>query len=135
MVRRYSDGFANEIDIESAMHALAAVPDPLVRTSFTNNLSYEARLAAKYERALDAARITLDQAEDYQLSWVVLQAQWLLAAASLGVRDFGRTNRWLSRLERIAVKFDDAHLTLNTAVLRARVLLALQKPRESTGLS
>ena len=75
--------------------------------------------------------MTLEQAEDYQLSWVVPQAQWLLASASLGVRDFATTYRWINRLERTAVKLGDPHLTLNTAALRARLLLTFQKPEEA----
>jgi DNA-binding CsgD family transcriptional regulator len=69
--------------------------------------------------------------ETYQLTWALPHAQWTLAAAALGRRQFGVADGWLRRVERAADEFRYGHLVLNTACLRARLLLALQRPAEA----
>ena len=130
-LRRYTTGFADPFDSESAMHNLNAVSDPRVRTSFTNTHAYQLMLRADYYGAHHFAELTRDEASKYQLSWAVPHAEWALAASSLGYRDFAQADRWLRRVERAADVLDDGHLSLNSAALRARFLLALQRPSEA----
>jgi ATP/maltotriose-dependent transcriptional regulator MalT len=127
LLRRYSPN-AGPFATETALHCLDLVPDPRVRSSFTYLLSYDALLRSDYERAQRISKATLEQSNQYQLTWAVPHAEWVLAAASLGLRKFPQVDRWLARVERAADAHDDPHLRLNAAALRARFLLALQEP-------
>ena len=74
----------------------------------------------------------LAHASDFQLSWVTRHAEWILAAARLGTRDFAQADRWLQRVERAAIRLDDPLISINAAVLRARFLLALQRAEQAS---
>lgn len=128
---RYTTGFRKAVDIEEALHALAVVQDPRVRTSFTNTYAYQLILMGRYDDALGLAEQTLDEIETYQLTWARPHAHWGLAAAHVGLRQFGTAERWLQHVERAADQLHDGHLTLNAAALRARLLLTLQQPMEA----
>lgn len=128
---RYTTGLGNALDIEEALHALAAVQDPRVRTSFTNTYAYQLTLSGRYDDALGIAEQTLDEVETYQLTWARPHAHWGLAAAHIGLRQFGTAERWLQRVEQAADQLHNGHLILNAAALRARLLLTLQQPVEA----
>ena len=130
LARRYRSGFAEPVDVDSALHHLEAVGNPRLCTSFMYSLSYEKLLRADYEDRVTPT-LTLEQATKYQLSWVLPHAEWVLAAASVGVRDFAQASCRLRRLERAADSLDDTLVRLNTAALRARVSLALQRTEEA----
>ncbi len=129
---RYTTGFRETVDTEEGLEALAAVQDPRVRTSFTNTYAYQLVLTGRYDDALSLAEQTLDEVETYQLTWARPHAHWGLAAAHLGLRQFGTAERWLQHVERAAHQNRDGHLTLNAAALRARLLLTLQQPAEAS---
>jgi ATP/maltotriose-dependent transcriptional regulator MalT len=131
MLRRYGHKPLDPLDVETAMDQADDVADPRVRTSFTFCLSYERLLGAQYARARDLAEVTLAEAKRFQLSWVVPHAEWILAAASLGLRDFAQSDRWLRRVQRAAARTDHSHLELNVAVLRSRFHLALQRTQDA----
>jgi LuxR family maltose regulon positive regulatory protein len=129
--RRYTVGVAKSLDVEMAMHALPAVPDPKIRTAFTNTYSYELILRAEYDAAHAVATMTRDDAVAHGLTWARPHAEWGLAAASLGMRDFSSADKWLKRVERTASALEDGHLILNAATLRARMLVALHQTRDA----
>src|SRR5262249_43570628 len=130
-LRRYFDGYASRLDATNALRSLSAVQNPRIRTSCVNAHSYVLSLRAQYGEALQLARLMLDDASKYQLSWAIPHAEWLVAFASLGTRDFAQADRSLRRVERAAEELDDVHLRLNAAALRARFLVALQRPAEA----
>jgi ATP/maltotriose-dependent transcriptional regulator MalT len=113
------------------MHNLDVVRNPRVRTSFTYNLSYERFLQAHYNEAFRVSELTREQATKYQLSWALAHADWVLAAASLGVRDFVQADRCLRRVERAGNDLEDPFVALNAAALRARLHLVLQRIDEA----
>ena len=128
---RYTTGFRDAARPEEGLHFLAAVQDPRVRTSFTNTYAYQLIVTGQYDDALGVAEGTLDEVETYQLTWARPHAHWCLAAAHLGLRQFGTAERWLQHVERAADHLHDGHLAMNAAALRARLLLALQQPEEA----
>jgi DNA-binding CsgD family transcriptional regulator len=127
--RRY--GASGDFEAESALVNMSAVPDPRVRTSFTYLLSYDVFLRGDYSNARTISESTVEQALKYQLSWAVPHAEWVLAAAHLGLREFAQSERRLRRVQQAADALDDPHLGLNAAVLRARLLLALGQPHQA----
>jgi len=131
MYRRYSDGVAQPLDVEHAMHVLNSVPDVRVRTSFVHIHAYEQMLKANYDVGRRFAEQGYEEAKHYQLAWSLPYFEWIIAACSLGSRDFTTAARFLRRLERVAHATDDGHSILNAAVLRARLLLATQRPHEA----
>ena len=128
---RYTTGFRGAACPEEGLHFLAAVQDPRVRTSFTNTYAYQLVLTGRYDDALGVAEGTLEEVETYQLTWARPHAHWCLAAAHLGLRQFGTAERWLQRVELAADQLRDGHLAMNAAALRARLLLSLQQPEEA----
>jgi LuxR family maltose regulon positive regulatory protein len=131
LIRRYASGFAHDLDIENALHSLNSVPNPRVRTVFTNILSWVALVQADYSRANQVAELTRDQATKYQLSWAVPHAEWGLAAAALGCRDFAAADRWLRRVERTVASLSEPVFGLNAATLRSRFFLTLRRPEQA----
>jgi hypothetical protein len=97
MSRRYK-GFAPRIDVQSALHAYEAVPSPRIRTSFMFTLSYEYLVRSRYDEAQHLAELTRKDAADFQLSWIVPQAESVIAAAALARRDFAQADRLLRRI-------------------------------------
>src|SRR5581483_5480481 len=125
---RYTKGIASAGAVDDAVGALSRVEDPAVRTSFTNTYAYTMVLRAEYDEAVRFASMTMDQVNAYQLEWARPHAHWALAAAHLGLREFGTSEGLIQRVEDVGNEHHDGHLILNAAVLRARLLLALQQP-------
>jgi ATP/maltotriose-dependent transcriptional regulator MalT len=120
-----------DTEVEEAMHALRAVEDPRVRTSFLNTWSYHLILIGQYDTAFEIAEQLRSEVDAYHLEWVRPHAEWALAAASLGQRQFAAADGWLRRVEGAAEHFRYGQLVLNACCLRARLLLALQRPDEA----
>ncbi|HEY3921669.1 MAG TPA: LuxR C-terminal-related transcriptional regulator [Gaiellaceae bacterium] len=130
LVRRATT-LAERIDAEATLHALDRISDPRVKASFLNTCAYELVLSARYDDAHDVASRMRELAGDYQLTWAEPHAHWTLAAASLGRRDFREADMWLRRVEVAAHARRYGQLVLNASCLRARLLLALQRPLEA----
>jgi len=131
LARRYTSGFGQRPDIEICFHPLDAVHDPRVRTGFSFTYAYELLLRGEYRSSNSIADATRTEILNCHLPWTLPHTEWLLAACALGLRDFSRADRLLQAVERRANTQDGGHLTANSAVLRARVLLALQRPAEA----
>jgi DNA-binding CsgD family transcriptional regulator len=119
------------IEIERAMHELSAVPDPRVRTGFLNQYAYNAVLWGAYDTAYDIADTLRATSEEYQLTWALPHAQWALAAAALGKRQFALADTWLRRVELVGDQLGDGQLVLNASCVRCRLLLALGRAEEA----
>jgi len=102
--------------------------DPRVKTSFLNTYAYHLILSARYEEAFAVASRMREVADAYRLEWVQPHAHWALAASTLGLRQFRKAEGWLRRVEASADELRYGQLLLNAACLRARLLLALQRP-------
>jgi ATP/maltotriose-dependent transcriptional regulator MalT len=129
LLRRY--GIDRPFEVESALSNMDSVSDPRVRTSFMYLLSYDAFLRADYERARTVAQLALEQSTKYQLSWAIPHAEWVLAAACLGLREFVRADRALRRVETAAAALNEPHIMFNAAALRGRFLLALNQAEQA----
>jgi DNA-binding NarL/FixJ family response regulator len=88
-------------------------------------------LRAEYDEAQLVAERMRDTADTYQLTWAKPHAHWALAAAALGRRRMAESNGWLRRVERAADENKSGPLLLNASCLRARQLLALQRPEDA----
>jgi ATP/maltotriose-dependent transcriptional regulator MalT len=121
-------GSGEQIQIDHALHALEAVTDPRIRTSFLNACAYHLILRARYDDAHEIAERMRETADAYQLTWAQPHAYWALAAAALGRRQMAASNAWLRRVERSADERRFGPLLLNASCLRARQLLALRRP-------
>jgi ATP/maltotriose-dependent transcriptional regulator MalT len=131
LLRRYAEGFEHGLDVEDALHSLASVPNPRIRTVFTNILSWVSLVQTDYMHASQMAELTREQATKYQLSWAVPHAEWGLAAAALGCRDLGAADRWLRRVERTVASLSEPVFGLNVATLRSRFFLTLRRPEQA----
>jgi ATP/maltotriose-dependent transcriptional regulator MalT len=120
-----------DTEVEEAMHALRAVEDPRVRTSFLNTWAYHLILTGRYDEAFEIAEQLRSEVDAYHLEWVRPHAEWALAAASVGRRHFTAADGWLRRVESAAEHLRYGQLVLNACCLRARVLLALQRAEEA----
>jgi ATP/maltotriose-dependent transcriptional regulator MalT len=131
LARRHTTGFAEPIEVESSLHHLTSVQDPRVRTAFTFTYASECLLRGDYSTARSMAAATLLDAQDCHLPWTLPHTKWLLAACALGLREFTQADRLLLTVERGAAAQYGGHLIANAAVLRARLLLAQQRPSEA----
>jgi len=121
----------SDIDVDEALHALPAVNDPRVRSGFLNSYSYHLILTGRYSEANDAARSMDREADSYRLTWAKPHATWSLAAASVGRRQFRTAAQLLQTVEAAGDELNYGQLVLNAACLRARLLLALQRPNDA----
>jgi DNA-binding NarL/FixJ family response regulator len=131
LLMRHTTGVREAPGVEEALDALPLVREPRIRTSFTNTRAYQLILSGRYSDALALYENMLADVEAFQLGYVRPHAHWGLAAANLGLRRFGTADRWLQRMEHAADASREGFLTLNAAVLRARLLLTLQRPEDA----
>ena len=118
-------------EIDRSLHELERVEDPRVRTGFLNQYVYTLILWGRYEDAYSAAQTFREVIDDYHLTWARPHAQWALAAAALGRRQFAVAGNWLKKVEQTADELRYGQLVLNASCVRSRMLLALNKPDEA----
>src|SRR5438874_5125452 len=131
LLARRATSLEQPVEVDEAIHALEALTDPRVKTSFMNTYSYHLILSARYEEAFAMASAMREVVEAYQLRWAEPHAHWALAASALGLRQFRKAEGWLRQVEISADEHRYGQLLLNAACLRARLMLALQRPREA----
>jgi ATP/maltotriose-dependent transcriptional regulator MalT len=119
------------LETERAMHELAAVQDPRIRTGFLNQYAYNAILWGEYDTAYEIAQSLHGTSDEYQLTWALPHAEWALAAAALGRRQFALADTWLRRVEHVGDQLRDDQLVLNASCVRCRMLLALGRATEA----
>src|SRR5581483_10094133 len=131
MLWRRMTNLADPVDVAEALHALEALTDPRTTTSFMNTYAYHLVLSGSYEDAFAIASTMSQVADEYQLKWAQPHAHWALAASALGLRRFRKAEDWLRRVEKRGDELRYGQLLVNAACLRARLLLALQRPAEA----
>jgi len=97
--------------------------DPLIHSAFLNMHSASLSLAGRYEHALQVARLEREVARTYGLRLVAPNADFELAVALLGLRQFQDCRASLSRAERAAESQE--LLLMNVGALHCRLHLAL----------
>lgn len=108
--------------MEAASHLLPRVTDPILRSTFLNNLGYILTLNARYADAIAVARDALEESESYRLEFVTPFAQMNLALGHLGLRRFARARSYLEQV--VAAGADDTFLRVNAQSMLTRLLLA-----------
>jgi ATP/maltotriose-dependent transcriptional regulator MalT len=119
--------YAGTTDVEEAMHVLDGVTDPRIQTGFLNQYAYHLILGGQYDAAYEITERLYRAVNTYQLTWAAPHAQWALAAASLGRRQFRAADDWLRRVETAADQLRYGQLVLNAGCLRCRMLLAMHR--------
>ena len=122
-------------DGSSASHTLAHVADPWVRSGWSHTWGYSLVLQARYQEARTVLRGTLVELGEFGFAFGTPHVEWSLAAAELGLRHFARCDALLRRIERHLSRNSDIHIQLNARALRARLLLALQRPKEALAIT
>jgi len=115
---------------------LPDIHDPIVRTGWGNTFGYTLMLQGRYEEARNAIVPALEDVDRFELEFARPHLLWTLAAVYLGLRKFALTDQTLHRVERAADEASNfhLHLQLNVRALRARLLLAQQRPLEAVGV-
>jgi ATP/maltotriose-dependent transcriptional regulator MalT len=119
------------LEIERALHELDRVEDPRIRTGFLNQYVYTLILWGQYETACGLAESYRKVIEEYRLTWARPHAEWALAAAALGRRQFAVAGNWLKKVELAADQLKYGQLVLNASCVRSRMLLSLNRPDEA----
>jgi LuxR family maltose regulon positive regulatory protein len=119
------------LEVERAFHELQFVDDPRIRTGFLNQYAYTSILWGRYDNAYATAQSFLNMADEFRLGWARPHAEWALAAASLGRRQFAAAEGWVRRVEQAADQLEYGQLVLNASCIRSRILLALHRPGDA----
>jgi DNA-binding CsgD family transcriptional regulator len=122
-------------EADAAKALLQDVANPVVRAGWGNIFGYTLILQARYPEAHEALTDALNEVRRYGLQFAVPHLEWSLAAAELGLRRFARTETFLRRVEKAARETSSVYLELNARALRARLMLALRRPRDAIELT
>ena len=125
--------------VTEALHAVARTlslvdrsEDPFVRTGFLQTYGISLILSARYEEAANIAEREIQEAQRFNLDWVLPHALEMQASAAVGRRDFQTAIKTLTRVRELAA--GNAHTELNVDVLRARIHLCNGAPERSVAL-
>jgi LuxR family transcriptional regulator, maltose regulon positive regulatory protein len=127
--RRFGSVDRGLSSMETAKPLLPRIADPILRSTFLNNLGYILTLNARYSDAIAVARDALVESDYYRLDFVTPHAHLNLTLASLGHRQFQRARSHLDQV--IAAAGSDAFLRVNTRSILARLLLAQGRTAEA----
>lgn len=117
--------------LEEALRVRPIVPsvtDPVARSGFLNALTHGLVVAARYREAGDVVSEELADARDHGLYFVLPHALLLNAAANVGLRRFAAASRQIRSLR---VDPADAHVSINRAILQAKLALATGKGEQA----
>jgi LuxR family transcriptional regulator, maltose regulon positive regulatory protein len=128
-------------DIEGALDlALDALPaldhthDPLIRTSFLNNLSHALSLQARYVEGGSLADRLVADAHHARLDFVLPHAYVAKAVALIGTRSYADAEGTLKEAERLASDMGDRHNMLDARTVRAKLLITVRDYSQALGL-
>jgi ATP/maltotriose-dependent transcriptional regulator MalT len=123
----YETHFPTRVDIESARVArqlLALVPDPLVRTSFRNVLSYALATMGHYDEALLVADELVADADQHRLAFAMPYALTAQALAKAGKRLYLEAHELFDEAEQRAMTAGDRASYHTVWAARSRVHVA-----------
>jgi ATP/maltotriose-dependent transcriptional regulator MalT len=121
--RRFAEGFPDGIPVDEAMHTLAQVEDPRVRSSLVAVNAYVTGLRADYRCASELVRVAQGEINAFDLDFARSHANWTQAFIELGLRRFGAAERALQLVEDEIQDKPLGYHVLNARVLRARLAL------------
>jgi ATP/maltotriose-dependent transcriptional regulator MalT len=131
LVSRLGDGLLKLDAALASSDLLDQVFDPRARTSFGNVCSYVLALRGRYDEARVIIDTSLADADLYHLTFAKPHLQWTRAMIALGLRQFSLADGQLRAVESAAQGVGDHHLELNARTLRARMLLAQNRPHDA----
>lgn len=133
---RLGDGLYDlRVEGATAAHLLALTTDPWVRSGWGNTYGYTLMLQAHYQEAREVLVAALRDVDTFGLTFGRPYIAWSLASVELGLRHFARADTLLRRVEQHAEENNNFHLQLNARVLRARLCLAQQRPKEALAVT
>jgi ATP/maltotriose-dependent transcriptional regulator MalT len=110
-------------DHAEAAEIAAELTDPWVRSAWSYVVGTTLMLRGRYSEAEVMLRSTLKDLGQFGLAFATPRVRWSLAAASLGLRRFARSESLLRMVERHPDHPRDIYAQLNARALRARLLL------------
>lgn len=129
--RRFAEGFAEPLQIDQEMKALASIEDPRVRSGFTASAAYVTAVRADYRDAAELMAHTDELIAAYDLDFARPYAIWNNAFIALGLRQFGLADRLLQALEDLILAKPVGFHILNARLLRARLCLQTGQPSQA----
>lgn len=135
LVSRLSEGFLGFDGTLVTGDVLDDVGDPRTRTSFGNVCSYVLALRGRYDEARVVIDTALADAEVHHLAFAKPHLHWTRAMVGLGLRQFTAADTHLRVVESAVEATGDHHLELNARTLRARVLLAQNRPDDAIAIT
>jgi ATP/maltotriose-dependent transcriptional regulator MalT len=109
--------------------------DPKIRGAFLHLFAHALVNAAYYTEALEVIEYAALDAERHRLSFAVPFTRLVMAAACVGLREFGRAERLIAEAEALSRERSDAYVSMSATALRARMLIALASPTEAVRLT
>jgi ATP/maltotriose-dependent transcriptional regulator MalT len=111
-----------ELDrLVEALPLVAAVDDPLARSSFCHVTSYALAMAGRYQEALKLVQTAVLDAERYRIHFAIRHGLVTQAIAYLGLRNFTKAAALLDRAGRIAVDAGDSHVEWAARAIAVRL--------------
>jgi LuxR family transcriptional regulator, maltose regulon positive regulatory protein len=110
---------------DSALPLVTRAADPTVRTAFLISRIHLLNLLAQYAEALGAIGELEAQARDFRLEFAVPHIAMAHALAHLGLRQFAQAAPLIAHAEEAGMRRNDVFIRMNSAALRARLLLYL----------
>ena len=107
-----------------ALQLLGFVTDPMARSSFRNVFGYSLAATAHFDEALAITAEQLDDAERYQLEFVIPYALIIKAIVGCGRRDYVTAEEFLDEAEERALKAGDQTARLTAGGVRMRLYIA-----------
>jgi ATP/maltotriose-dependent transcriptional regulator MalT len=126
-------GAALELALD-ALPALDHADDPLIRTSFVNNLSHALSLQARYVEARSFADRLVADAQQARLDFVLPHAYVAKAVALIGTGNYSDAEHALKQAERLAGDMGDRHNMLDARNVRAKLLITTRDYSQALGL-
>jgi LuxR family transcriptional regulator, maltose regulon positive regulatory protein len=108
---------------QDALPALDHARDPLIRTSFLNNLSRSLSLQGRYAEARPFAERLAVEAQRAKLDFVLPHAFIARAIALLGLRTFSEAETALEQAGQIAARIGDRHNVLEAKNVLAKLAI------------
>jgi DNA-binding CsgD family transcriptional regulator len=123
-IRRGDPLYAVDERYGSVRRCVDHVADPQVVSSFLTSRAILLATLGRYEEARRAAGGLERYAREARLPFVVPYARRIRAMGELGLRHFSRCQQTVEWLDRRASKLDDIFLSVETQMLRCRLLMS-----------
>jgi LuxR family transcriptional regulator, maltose regulon positive regulatory protein len=111
---------------QDALDALDHAQDPVIRTSFLNNLSRSLSFQARYLEGQEFADRLIADAQGARLDFVLPHAYLAEAVALSGMQEFVQAKMMVKQVEQLARQMDDLHNVLDARNVRARIAISLR---------